>query len=103
MPNHIHHILYFKKANNFSIWMRDFKKFTSVKVRQQIEKSGNIELLEKLRVPETQPTLCAGYRLPRVFLSLRRQVGKPDRTVFPSLVQLNQSESFRPPNRSTSI
>lgn len=32
--------------------MRDLKKFTSVMVRQQIEKSGNIDLREKLRVPE---------------------------------------------------
>ncbi|HEV8511961.1 MAG TPA: transposase [Cyclobacteriaceae bacterium] len=52
MPNHIHLILYFKKGNQLSNWMRDLKKFTSTKVRQQIEKSGNIDLLEKLRVPE---------------------------------------------------
>jgi putative transposase len=52
MPNHIHLILYFKKGNQLSNWMRDLKKFTSVMVRQQIEKSGNLDLLEKLRVPE---------------------------------------------------
>ncbi|MFN6090271.1 MAG: REP-associated tyrosine transposase [Cyclobacteriaceae bacterium] len=52
MPNHIHLILYFKNGNQLSNWMRDLKKFTSVMVRQQIEKSGNIELLERLRVPE---------------------------------------------------
>jgi putative transposase len=52
MLNHIHLILYFKKGNQLSNWMRDLKKFTSVMVRQQIEKSGNIDLLERLRVPE---------------------------------------------------
>ncbi len=52
MPNHIHLILYFKKGNQLSNWMRDLKKFTSVMVRQKIEKSGNIDLLEKLRVPD---------------------------------------------------
>jgi putative transposase len=52
MSNHIHLILYFKKGNQLSNWMRDLKKFTSVMVRQQIEKSGNLDLLEKLRVPE---------------------------------------------------
>ena len=52
MPNHIHLIIYFNKTNQLSNWMRDLKKFTSVMIRQQIEKSGNLELLEKLRVPE---------------------------------------------------
>jgi len=52
MPNHIHLILYYKKGNQLSNWMRDLKKFTSTMVRQQIEKSGDIDLLEKLRVPE---------------------------------------------------
>ncbi len=52
MPNHIHLILYFKKGNQLSNWMRDLKKFTSVMVRQQIERAGDSELLEKLRVQE---------------------------------------------------
>lgn len=38
MPNHIHLILFFKNANLISDWMRDLKKFTSVKIRQQIER-----------------------------------------------------------------
>lgn len=52
MPNHIHLIIYFHKINQLSNWMRDLKKFTSVMIRQEIERSGNLELLEKLRVPE---------------------------------------------------
>ena len=59
MPNHIHLILYFKKVNQLSNWMRDLKKFTSVMVRQQIEKSGDIDLLEKLRVPEKKQVFKA--------------------------------------------
>jgi putative transposase len=52
MPNHLHMILYFKKGNQLSNWMRDLKKFTSVMIRQEIEKSGDLKLLEKLRAPE---------------------------------------------------
>ncbi|MBS1681261.1 MAG: transposase [Bacteroidetes bacterium] len=52
MPNHIHLIIFFTKTNLLSNWMRDLKKFTSVMIRQEIEKSGNLEQLEKLRVPE---------------------------------------------------
>ncbi|QLH32098.1 MAG: transposase [Cyclobacteriaceae bacterium] len=52
MPNHLHLILFFPKGNFLSDWMRDLKKFTSVKIRQKIEQSGNINLLESLRVPE---------------------------------------------------
>ncbi|HTH57513.1 MAG TPA: transposase [Cyclobacteriaceae bacterium] len=48
MPNHIHLIIYFKKTNQLSNWMRDLKKFTAVLIRQEIEKSGNLLLLEKL-------------------------------------------------------
>lgn len=49
MPNHIHLIIYFKEANNRIDFMRDFKKFTSIKVRQEVEKI-DMELLEKIRI-----------------------------------------------------
>lgn len=49
MPNHIHLILFFKNGNQLSDWMRDLKKFTSVKIRQQIEQDGDLALLENLR------------------------------------------------------
>lgn len=52
MPNHIHLILFFSKQNSLSDWMRDLKKYTAVKIRQEIERRGEIELLERLRVPE---------------------------------------------------
>jgi putative transposase len=48
MPNHIHLILHFAKGANRIDLMRDFKKFTSTKVRQEIEKYAP-EKLEKLR------------------------------------------------------
>jgi len=38
MPNHIHLILYFPTGIKRIDFMRDFKKFTSTKVRQEIEK-----------------------------------------------------------------
>jgi putative transposase len=49
MPNHLHLILYFQGINHLSNWMRDLKKFTSVKIRQEIENSGDDIILEKLR------------------------------------------------------
>lgn len=50
MPNHIHLILFFKQGNRLSDWMRDLKKFTSIKIRQQIELDGDFALLERLRI-----------------------------------------------------
>jgi len=50
MPNHIHLIIFFKLKNELSNWIRDMKKFTAVMIRKEIEKTGQIELLEKLRV-----------------------------------------------------
>ena len=32
--------------------MRDLKKFTAVRIRQEIERVGNVDLLERLRIPE---------------------------------------------------
>ena len=76
MPNHIHLILYFKKGNQLSNWMRDLKKFTSVMIRQQIEKSGNIELLEKLRVPEKKQVFKVWQdRFDDVYLSKKKSFG----------------------------
>lgn len=49
MPNHIHLILYFDKENRLSDFMRDLKKFTSVHIRQLIDKYGERQLLDKLR------------------------------------------------------
>jgi putative transposase len=50
MPNHIHLILFFKNGNRLSDWMRDLKKFTSVKTRSEIERHGDYALLESLRI-----------------------------------------------------
>lgn len=52
MPNHIHLILYFPAQNHLSAFMRDFKKFTSVKLRQELERN-NISL-EPLRYESRQ-------------------------------------------------
>ena len=49
MPNHIHLIIYFKSENKLSDFMRDFKKFTSIKIRQLVEESGNEAMLNSLR------------------------------------------------------
>ena len=51
MPNHLHLILHFNENNELSNWMRDLKKFTAVKIRKHIEHTGNLKLLEQLRLP----------------------------------------------------
>jgi len=50
MPNHIHLIIFFKVKNELSNWMRDMKKFTAVMIRKEIEATGQLEVVEKLRV-----------------------------------------------------
>lgn len=38
MPNHLHLILHFEKCEKRSSYLRDFKKFTSTKIRKEIER-----------------------------------------------------------------
>ena len=49
MPSHIHLILFFNESPACSDFMRDFKKFTSGTFRTMIDKSGNHDVLERLR------------------------------------------------------
>jgi len=49
MPSHIHLIIHFDDRPKLSETMRDFKKFTSTKIRQQIEEDKRYHLLERLR------------------------------------------------------
>ena len=49
MPNHIHLVLNFKKENYLSVYMRDFKKYTSFKIRKLIEIDGRINLLNSIK------------------------------------------------------
>ena len=49
MPNHLHFIVYFRRENQLSALMRDFKKFTSGEIRRLVEKDDRLDLLEKLR------------------------------------------------------
>lgn len=48
MPNHIHFILFYPNKPNVSGFMRDFKKYTSVKIRQMLQKEEEKELLKTL-------------------------------------------------------
>ncbi len=48
MPNHLHMIIHFGEGMKRIDFMRDFKKFTSVEIRKQVE-IQNPELLESLR------------------------------------------------------
>jgi putative transposase len=49
MPNHIHLILFYNGKADVSGFMRDLKKYTSVKIRQLLEKDGRNETIEKLK------------------------------------------------------
>ena len=49
MPSHIHAILELPEGEDISDLMRDFKKFTSTKIRQQLERDGQEYWLKRLR------------------------------------------------------
>ena len=48
MPSHVHLIMAMPPGENLSDFMRDFKKYTSTKVRQQLEKERRFSVLECL-------------------------------------------------------
>jgi putative transposase len=48
MPSHVHLIVAMPKGESISDLMRDFKKFTSTKIRQQLEKEGRLSALKRL-------------------------------------------------------
>ncbi len=60
MPNHIHFVIYLPKGESVSDFMRDFKKYTSTKIRQQLENDNYTKLVEALRIDST-------VKKPRVF------------------------------------
>ena len=49
MSNHIHLILYFPEGRKRIDFMRDFKKFTSTKIRKEVERVKP-ELLDTIRI-----------------------------------------------------
>lgn len=49
MPSHLHFIMSFPEGESLIDFMRDFKKFTSVKIRQQLEADKNYEQLQILK------------------------------------------------------
>ena len=51
MPNHLHMILHFTKGKNRIDFMRDFKKFTSVQIRKEVERI-NPALLKEITYPK---------------------------------------------------
>ncbi|MEP7145375.1 MAG: transposase [bacterium] len=50
MPTHLHLISLMKIGESISDFMRDFKKFTSTKIRQILEVEGHASIVEKLRI-----------------------------------------------------
>lgn len=48
MPDHIHFICYFEKENKLIEYMRDFKKYTSFRIRRLITADGNDALMKRL-------------------------------------------------------
>ena len=49
MPSHLHLLIDLPDAESISDLMRDFKKFTSTKVRQQLDKDGHAIWIDELR------------------------------------------------------
>jgi putative transposase len=50
MPSHIHLVSAMPEKKNISDLMRDFKKYTSTKIRQQLEKDGKSDTIGHLRM-----------------------------------------------------
>ncbi|MCE1163984.1 MAG: transposase [Bacteroidetes bacterium] len=50
MPNHLHLILYIESGKILSAFMRDFKKYTSFKIREQLIADGREDILSRLRM-----------------------------------------------------
>jgi putative transposase len=49
MPSHVHLVIEMPEGEDISDLMRDFKKFTSTKIRQQLQQEGRREFLFVLR------------------------------------------------------
>ena len=48
MPDHIHLIIFYNNKTEVSGLMRDFKKYTSVKIRKKLEEDKRVDIIEKL-------------------------------------------------------
>jgi putative transposase len=48
MPNHIHLILFYNNKIDVSGFLRDMKKYTSVKIRQLLEQEGEEKILNEM-------------------------------------------------------
>jgi putative transposase len=48
MPNHIHLILFYNSKVDLSGFLRDMKKYTSVKIRELLEEEGEEKILKSL-------------------------------------------------------
>jgi putative transposase len=49
MPSHIHLVIAMPEKKSISDLLRDFKKYTSTKIRQQLQKDGKSGTIEQLR------------------------------------------------------
>ena len=50
MPSHIHLVIATPEKKSISDFMRDFKKYTSTRIRQQLKKDGKSDTMEHLRM-----------------------------------------------------
>jgi len=51
MPTHLHLVLQISGQKNLSDIMRDFKKYTSFRIRKRLENNGHHRMVESLRLP----------------------------------------------------
>ncbi|MFQ6001945.1 MAG: transposase [Anaerolineae bacterium] len=51
MPTHLHLVLQISGEKNISEIMRDFKKYTSFRIRKRLEDDGHHRMVESLRLP----------------------------------------------------
>jgi putative transposase len=49
MPNHLHLLILIPEGRSVSDFMRDFKKYTSLKIKEKLIKDGKSMIIDKLR------------------------------------------------------
>lgn len=97
MPNHLHLLVYFKRKNQLSNLMRDFKKFTSGEIRRLVEAENRSELLEKLRFEKREQKFKLWQdRFDDVFIKSREMAATKIEYMHLNPLQAHWSLAVRP-------
>lgn len=74
MPNHIHFVMFFQQGKDRIGFMRDFKKFTSTKIRIEIEQESPNTLEDIIYMKREQIFKIWTDRYDEVYLDSRKSI-----------------------------